>query len=99
MDTHGYLYTDSFDPRSPSVNLIQENDEAAGNLQLQLAATLQTGVPYILVVTSHSLGYTGPYSVAVTGPGNAQMTPIDPLSLTATSKLNSFSSESLENIF
>jgi len=99
MNTHGYLYNDPFDPRNPSVNLIQENDDGAENVQFKLTATLQAAVPYVLVVTSHNPGYTGPYSVAVAGLGNAQMTSIDPLSQTTTSRLDSFSSESLENIF
>ncbi len=96
MDTHGYIYNGTFYPLSPYTNLIQEDDDSAGNVQFRLTVTLEAGVAYTLVVASHGQSITGPYSVAASGPGNAQMTLIDPMDLTTTSKLNSSSSKLLE---
>ncbi len=96
MDTHGYFYNDTFYPLNPTVNLIKEDDDSAGNVQFRLTVTLEAGVPYTLVATSHGQSITGSYSVTASGPGNAQMTRIDPIDLTTTSKLNSSSSKLLE---
>jgi hypothetical protein len=86
MDTHGFLYNGTFDPLSPSTNLIMRDDDGAGNGQFKLTAFLEAGVPYTLVVTTHQAGITGPYSVVATGPGDVEFIPIDPTSLTTTSK-------------
>ncbi len=52
LDTRGYLYNDTFGPLSPSVNLIQEDDNNGGNRQFKLTAFLQTGVPYTLDIST-----------------------------------------------
>jgi hypothetical protein len=74
MDTRGYIYNGTFYPSSPTTNLIQGNDDGAGNSQFLLAVTLQAGVPYTLVVTSHSASVTGSFSVHASGPSSVSMT-------------------------
>ncbi len=86
MDVHGYMYNGTFYPLSPSTNQLGHDDDGAGNGQFRLTVTLQAGLPYTLVVTSHTALVTGSYSVNATGPGNAQMTRIDPIYLTTTSE-------------
>lgn len=53
MDTHGFLYNGTFDPLSPSTNLIMRDDDGAGNGQFKLTAFLEAGVPYILWLLQH----------------------------------------------
>ncbi len=86
LDTHGYIYNGTFYPLSPSINQILHDDDAGGGGQFKLTAFLQAGVPYTLVVTTHTAGPTGPFSVVTTGPGNAQYYQIDPMYLTTTSE-------------
>jgi hypothetical protein len=83
-DTHGYLYNGTFYPLSPSTNLTLHDDDSGGNAQFKLTTFLEAGVPYTLVVTTHSPGITGPFSVVATGPGNAQFYTINPMDLTTT---------------
>ncbi len=97
LDIHGYLYNGTFYPLSPSTNLILQDDNSAGNGQFRLPVFLEAGVPYTLVVAPHTYTNTGSYSVTASGPGNVQMTRIDPIYLTTTSELNSFSSEGIIN--
>jgi hypothetical protein len=74
MDTRGYIYDGTFYPSSPSTNLIQENDDGAGNSQFLLTVTLQAGVAYTLVVTSFSEDVSGSFSVHASGPSSVSMT-------------------------
>jgi len=84
MDTHGYIYNGTFYPLSPSVNMVQQDDDSAGNNQFRLPVFLEAGVPYTLVVAPHNAAITGSYSVVASGPGNVQMNRIDPIYLTTT---------------
>jgi hypothetical protein len=72
MDTRGYLYNGTFYPSSSLTNLIAEDDDSGGNSQFRLTPFLEAGVPYTLVVTTHSERVTGNFSVVATDPGNVQ---------------------------
>jgi hypothetical protein len=85
MDTHGYLYNGSFYPSNPQLNQIAHNDDGSANNQFKLPVFLQAGVPYTLVVTTHSPLASGPFSVVASGPDNIYFVPIN---LVTTSKSN-----------
>ena len=70
FDTFGYLYNDPFDSSNPSQNLIVQDDQSDGNNQFQMTATLQAGVPYVLVVSMYGPYGVGSYSVTTSGPDN-----------------------------
>ena len=54
IDTMVYFYDTSFDPSTPWVNLITEDDDDGDiHLQFRIQAYLQVGHIYILVVTTH----------------------------------------------
>ncbi|CAF3499626.1 unnamed protein product, partial [Rotaria sp. Silwood2] len=69
MDTYGYLYINSFNKAILSFNLLVEDDDSAGGVQFKLTHVLQSGVTYILVVTTYSPRAYGPFSVVTSGPG------------------------------
>ena len=60
----------AFYPYSPSMNLLAQDDESAGNNQFLLSSYLQTGTAYILVVTTYPERATGTFSITATGPGS-----------------------------
>ena len=82
LDTLGYLYNDTFYPSTPSVNLIQQDSDNGGNNQFKLTAFLEAGVPYTLVLSTQSTGYTGPFSIVASGPGNAQFVTLNSMDTT-----------------
>ncbi|CAF1454972.1 unnamed protein product [Adineta ricciae] len=84
LDTHGYLYNGTFNPFDPQSNLIAHNDDGAGGGQFKLPVYLQAGIPYTLVVTTHSAGNTGPFSVIAEGPGNIHFSRLNPVTTTTT---------------
>ncbi len=75
MDTHGFLYNGAFYPSQPSVNLIARDDDSGGNNQFKFAAFLEAGVPYILVISTHGAGITGPFSIVASGPDDVEFIP------------------------
>jgi hypothetical protein len=54
MNTFGYLYNNSFDPSSPSQNLITPYYESHSDGQFQIAYSLQCYETYILVVATYA---------------------------------------------
>ncbi|CAF0968915.1 unnamed protein product [Adineta ricciae] len=68
IDLYGYLYSGYFVSKMPSVNLLQYDDDSGGNQQFLFDAWL-TPDNYTLVVTTYSGNVTGPFSLAITGPG------------------------------
>jgi len=85
MDTHRFLYNDTFYPSNPNMNLLLRDDDSGGNGQFRLTAFLEAGVPYTLVVSTHGVSQTGPFSVITCGPGDANYFLLDPLATTTTS--------------
>lgn len=67
IDSYGYLYSGSFSPASPDLNMIAFDDDAGGSSQFQITADLQSDVTYILVATTYSAAITGPFSVTASG--------------------------------
>jgi hypothetical protein len=68
LDTMGFFYDTSFDPSSPTTNLITEDDDGGAiNLQFQIEAHLEAGHTYILVITTHGESETGSFSVSAVG--------------------------------
>ncbi len=79
FDAYGYLYDGSFNPLSPSQNLITSDDDSGGgNGQFQITRSFQSGRTYILVATTYSASITGSFSIRATGPASAAMTLFTP---------------------
>ncbi len=77
IDTHGFLYNGTFSPSNPSTNLILRDDDSGEGNQFKLTAVLQAGVPYTVVISTHSARNTGTFSVTATGPGNVSLNRIN----------------------
>ena len=67
IDSYGSLYSDSFSPASPDMNMIAFDDDTGGSGQFQITADLQPDVTYTLVATTYSAAITGPFSVTTSG--------------------------------
>jgi hypothetical protein len=70
IDTYGYLYNSSFDPSSPSSNLLLQDDEGGGNGRFKLTFFLVPDAMYILVATTFDPNETGLFSISASGPGS-----------------------------
>ena len=70
VDTYGYLYNSSFDPFSPSLNLLLQDDESGYNRQFKLTFVFEPDLIYILVVTTFNSNTTGSFSISGSGPGS-----------------------------
>ncbi|CAF4115977.1 unnamed protein product, partial [Rotaria magnacalcarata] len=68
MDTYGYLYNNSFDKTKLSLNLVTQDDNSGGSQQFKLTSILQSGVRYILIVTTSSPAVRGKFQVISSGP-------------------------------
>jgi hypothetical protein len=73
INTYGYLYTNSFIPNDPFMNLFLQNIYGCGINQFKLDTFLQFNTDYILVVTTSTPNVTGPFSILVSGPNNATL--------------------------
>jgi hypothetical protein len=82
MDTYGYLYSGTFYPLDPSVNLLAQDDDTGGNFQFELTAFIEAGVPYTLVVTTHYTNVNGPFSVVAYGLDDVIFIPINAVTTT-----------------
>lgn len=79
IDTFGYIYEDTFDPFDLESDLIASDNDDCDNQQFRLCLFLQANTSYILVVTTHAEGVTGPFSVSVVGGTEVHLTAIDRL--------------------
>ncbi len=59
MNTYAYLYNNSFDPSSPSQNLITPYYESNSDGLFPITYSLQSYQTYILVVATHAADSTG----------------------------------------
>ena len=98
FDTFGYLYESNFYPSDPSINMINQDDDGAGNGQFRLTYVLQAGVRYILVATSFTSGAIGPFTVSAAGPAQIGFIPLYSTVSVNTSKLKLILSDSMLNI-
>lgn len=78
QDTYGYLYQGNFYPSYPQYNLVTQDDDASGNNQFRLTATLRADITYIVVFTTYNQGATGPFEISASGPGYTSYNPISP---------------------
>jgi hypothetical protein len=68
INTYGYIYTNTFHPDNPSLNLLREDGNSSRSGQFKLTVFLQTWTSYILVVTTYSPNATGKFLIVVSGP-------------------------------
>ncbi|CAF1057170.1 unnamed protein product [Adineta steineri] len=73
MDTYGSIYEDYFNPSNPYENRLLYDDDSCFGRQFRMTIALETGVTYILVVTTRSPYETGAFSIFVTGPDNVDL--------------------------
>jgi hypothetical protein len=67
MDTVGYLYSGSFDPSHPDINMISCDHEGGGNYQFMIVVYLEGMKNYTLLITTFYPNETGAHSITVTG--------------------------------
>ncbi|CAF0747240.1 unnamed protein product [Adineta steineri] len=73
IDTYASIYSNSFDPFNPSVNLISKNKGGCSFGGFRLAVNLLVNVKYILVVTRYDPGTTGLFSIIMSGPAKTNI--------------------------
>ena len=78
MDAMGYFYDTFFDPSSPLANLITDDDDYGYILQLRIQVYLQSGHPYVLVVTTHWQTVTENFSISAIGPALVGLSSVVP---------------------
>lgn len=76
INTMGFLYSPSFDKRKPRQDLIDSDDNSAGNRQFRLRRTLTVNQRYYLVVTTFSPSITGSFTIVISGPKEVDVIPI-----------------------
>lgn len=77
-DGYLFLYSGSFDPQSPTTNLIQSSDDGTSFMNSSLTAQLVAGVNYFAVNTTYSVfssnAFAYPnaagFATTISGPGN-----------------------------
>ena len=72
---YAYLYNNSFDSNNPSTNLITSDFNQFNNRNFTFSTNLNTGVVYILVITTINPNITGSFRVIVSGRGNSILIP------------------------
>jgi hypothetical protein len=73
FDIYGYIYSNTFDPSDPSVNLLSYDDDSGTDQEFKLVIFLQPGSTYVLVVTTFSPHVTGRLSIIATGPASVSL--------------------------
>lgn len=85
LDTHGYFYSNVFDPSYPSQNLITSDDDSGGgDGQFRLRAYLVAGSSYVLVVTTYRANMIGSFSIRVSGPSSVDLVAYRPTNIRPT---------------
>ncbi|CAF1124491.1 unnamed protein product [Adineta ricciae] len=85
LDSYGFLYTGTFDPVNPSVNLFLQNDDGSGDGQFSFNINFGSAYTLTIVVTTYNANLTGPISVIVTGPASATFARLSSYITTASS--------------
>lgn len=70
IDTFSLIYQHSFNPSKPVMNLLQNDDDSAGNGQFSLTVYLQPDTTYVLVFTTYREGTIGSFVIVASGPNN-----------------------------
>jgi hypothetical protein len=77
QDSIFLLYSPSFDPANPLVNLVAVNDDGPSlGFRSQLTCTLTAGTSYVLVTTTFEALGTGSFSNQISGPGIVTLGPL-----------------------
>ncbi|CAF1575460.1 unnamed protein product [Rotaria sp. Silwood1] len=77
MDTYAYIYNNTFDPTSPSLNVILKDDGIDIYSQCLLSIDLDTITKYILVLTTFYPNVTGTFTITGFGVGSLGFSPIN----------------------
>jgi hypothetical protein len=67
-DTYLYLYQTSFNPASPTTNLIAYDDDSGVGVLSYISQTLTSGTTYIIVATTYQSSLTGTYRLQASIP-------------------------------
>ena len=73
LDIYGYLYQSSFNPSSVLDNYLTQDDDSDGSLQFRIVWSIQPGITYVLVVTTHGQNVHAPFIITVSGPARVRM--------------------------
>lgn len=76
LDTYGILYQTTFDPASPSSNIVVLDDDSGEQNGFGIRQTLTSNVEYFLVVTSYYPQQVGSFQLIVVGSGIVNITEI-----------------------
>jgi hypothetical protein len=74
MNTHGFIYSNVFNPFDPLINLLGNDDEGCGDGQFWLPSLLDANKTYILVVSTDTPSVIGTVSIVTKGAGNVSFT-------------------------
>ena len=77
IDPYGYFYNGTFDPYYPLSNLLQSNDDGAGNLQFRINIYLANTGSYVLVATTYQPNMQGAFSITGSSAGSVIFTKLD----------------------
>ena len=70
INTYGYIYFDTFDPKNPSTNQKSKSYGNCGGLQFKFVIQLHINTTYVLVVTTFLPNETGRVPIVALGPSN-----------------------------
>ncbi|CAF0762556.1 unnamed protein product [Adineta ricciae] len=74
VGTFGDVYIDKFEPINPFKNLLEQNYRSCdAHINSNIVSYLESGVTYVLVVTTFLPNLTGNFSILVTGPNNVTL--------------------------
>lgn len=76
IQMYGCLYENTFNPSSPSSNVLKDNDGECGKDRLWLNSSLLDNRTYTLVVTTRFPGETGAFTIQAFGPATVNFKPI-----------------------
>ncbi len=68
MDAYEFIYRNTFNPLSPSENLVVAQGAKDADLQFRLNIRLDGDMTYVLVMTTYLFKETGAFSIIVQGP-------------------------------
>ena len=79
MDTFGVIHKESFDPLSPSVNHVADDDNSCESGQFGVRISLEVDTIYVLVATTNEPDVLGQFTVVVLGPAHVALQSIGEL--------------------
>lgn len=71
MDTFGYIYNNTFNPSTPSENLMATDDDGGNERQFLFRIFIDFTSKYILLITAFSPNTLGTFTVLASGIGSA----------------------------